>query len=91
MTELPPPTPTQRHRNGRPLSFRPRLDHNKHSLDARTRARCERHRLGRVQADLAELRYFEEILAVREGGTRASDAPVRPSSAARHASPGRAA
>jgi hypothetical protein len=37
---------------------------------------AEQHRLGRVQGDLMELRYFEEILTVREGGTRASDAPV---------------
>jgi hypothetical protein len=37
---------------------------------------AEQHRLGRVQGDLTELRYFEEILTVREGGTRASDAPV---------------
>ena len=30
----------------------------------------------RVQADLAELRMIEELLIVREGGTRASDAGV---------------
>jgi hypothetical protein len=29
-----------------------------------------------VQGDLMELRYFAEILTVREGATRASDAPV---------------